>query len=90
MTIRTTVRTSAGLARDRVRRAPRRVFLTWLLQAVVLMIVAALLPGVVVEDFLSALFAAAVIAGLNALVRPVLILLTLPLTVATFGLLSLR
>ena len=47
------------------------------------------LPGVLVEDIGSALIAAAVIAALNALVRPVIVVLTLPLTVATFGLLSL-
>ncbi len=89
MTIRATVRTSAGLARDRLRQAPRRLLAVWLLQSVVLFVVASLLPGVLVSNLVSALLAVAVIAGLNALVRPVIVLLTLPLTVATFGLVSL-
>jgi len=88
-TIRRSVAASIGLARERIRRAPRRIVLTWVLQAFVLLIVGRLLPGVYVEDLLSAFIAAAVIAGLNALVRPIIVVLTLPLTVATFGLLSL-
>jgi uncharacterized membrane protein YvlD (DUF360 family) len=89
VSIRQTVRLSAGLARDRVKRAPRHVLVTWFIQAVVLLVVGSLVPGVEIEDFITALAATAIIAGLNALVRPVIVLLTLPLTVATFGLLSL-
>ena len=88
-TIQRSVTGSIAIARQRIQQAPRRVLFTWLLQAVVLFVLGQLLPGVLVEDFLTALFAAAVIAGLNALVRPIIVVLTLPLTVATFGLLSL-
>ena len=88
-TVRRSLSASVGLARERIRRAPRRILFTWFLQAIVLLLVGSLLPGVLVEDLVSALIAAAVIAGLNALVRPVIVVLTLPLTVATFGLLSL-
>src|SRR4029079_9007593 len=69
--------------------SPSRTLLTWVIQAVMLFVLGKLLPGVLVEDIVSALIAAAVIAALNALVRPIIIVLTLPLTVATFGLLSL-
>jgi uncharacterized membrane protein YvlD (DUF360 family) len=88
-TVRRSLRASIGLSRDRIARAPRRVLFTWFLQALVLLLLGHLIPGVLVDDILTALFAAAVIAGLNALVRPIIIVLTLPLTVATFGLLSL-
>jgi len=87
--IRATFSSSLKLSRDRLRRAPRHIVLTWVLQGLVLLALGHLLPGVLVEDPLSALLAAAVIAGLNALVRPIVVMLTLPLTVATFGLLSL-
>ncbi len=88
-TIRRSLSSSIALSRERIRRSPRRVLVTWLLQAIVLLMVGTLLPGVLVEDLVSALIAAAVISGLNALVRPIIVVLTLPLTVATFGLLSL-
>ena len=78
MTIRAIVRASAGLARDRLREAPRRLLALWLLRSVVLFVVASLLPGVLVSNLVSALLAVAVIAGLNALVRPVIVMLTLP------------
>lgn len=58
----------------------------WLLSAAALLAVAHLYSGVVVQSFSSALIAALVIGLLNALLRPVLVLLTLPVTVITLGL----
>ena len=83
------VRASLSLAATRIRHAPSRTLLTWIIQAAMLFVLGNVLPGVLVEDIGSALIAAAVIAALNALVRPLIVVLTLPLTVATFGLLSL-
>ena len=88
-TLRSDLATGIAIARERFSRAPRRIVFTWLLQAVVLLLLGQFLPGVFVDDLVAALIGAAVIAGLNALVRPVIVVLTLPLTVATFGLLSL-
>jgi len=62
------------------------MILLWILNAVALLIVAYLLPGIVVTDFGSALIAAIVLGLLNMLVKPVLILLTLPVTIVTLGL----
>ncbi len=45
-----------------------------------------LLPGVTVDSFWTALLVAAVISLLNAVVKPVLVLFTFPLTLLTFGL----
>ncbi len=58
----------------------------WLLLAGALLLVAHLYPGVVVTSFTSALIAALVLGLLNTVVRPVLVLLTLPVTVLTLGL----
>ena len=63
-----------------------KLFLKWLLSAGALLLVAAVFSGVQVQSYGSALLAAAVIALLNTLVRPVLVLLTLPVTLITVGL----
>ena len=60
--------------------------LVWVLNAVALLIVAYLLPGITVASFGSALIAALVLGLLNMLVKPVLVLLTLPITIVTLGL----
>ncbi|KAA0889469.1 phage holin family protein [Pusillimonas sp. ANT_WB101] len=62
------------------------LLLVWLLNAVALLIVAYILPGITVASFGSALIAALVLGLLNTLVKPVLILLTLPITIVTLGL----
>jgi putative membrane protein len=56
------------------------------LNAVALLVVAYVLPGIVVASFGSAMLAALVLGLINSLVKPVLILLTLPITVVTLGL----
>ncbi|NYT60467.1 phage holin family protein [Alcaligenaceae bacterium] len=62
------------------------LLLVWILNAVALLIVAYILPGITVASFGSALIAALVLGLLNTLVKPVLILLTLPITIITLGL----
>ena len=63
-----------------------KLILKWLLSAAALLAVAYLYSGVTVTSFTSALIAAAVLGALNAVVRPVLVLLTLPVTLVTLGL----
>ncbi|MDM0121786.1 phage holin family protein [Variovorax arabinosiphilus] len=63
-----------------------RLLLRWLLSAAALLVVTYLYSGVQVSSFTSALIAAAVIGLLNMVVRPVLVVLTLPVTIVTFGL----
>lgn len=58
----------------------------WLLSATALLAVAYLYSGVQVQSFPSALIAAFVIGLFNAVLRPVLVLLTLPVTIVTVGL----
>src|SRR5690606_3718976 len=62
------------------------ILLIWILNAVALLIVAYILPGISVASFWSALVAALVLGLLSALVKPVLVLLTLPVTIVTLGL----
>jgi putative membrane protein len=58
-----------------------------LINMVAIMIIAYLLPRmIVVDSWLAALVAAFVLGVVNTLIRPVLVLLTLPLTLVTFGL----
>jgi putative membrane protein len=63
-----------------------KLIFNWILSAVALLAVAHLYAGVTVTSFTSALIAAAVLGLLNAVVRPILVLLTLPVTVITLGL----
>ena len=63
-----------------------KIIVRWLLLAAALLLVAHLYPGVTVTSFASALIAALVLGLLNTLVRPLLVLLTLPVTLLTLGL----
>jgi putative membrane protein len=63
-----------------------RLLVVWLINALALIAVAYLLPSVAVSSFGAALVAALVLGLVNAVVRPALILLTLPVTVLTLGL----
>ena len=63
-----------------------KLLLVWLINAVALIAVAYLLPGIQVAGFFTALVAALVLGLVNTLVRPLLILLTLPVTLLTLGL----
>ena len=58
----------------------------WLLSAAALLAVAYLYSGVQIQSYSAAMIAALVIGLLNAVLRPVLVVLTLPVTVVTLGL----
>lgn len=63
-----------------------RIIARWIINALALYIVAKILPGIQLTDFGSALIAVLVIGLVNALIKPILFLLTLPVTVLTLGL----
>ncbi len=63
-----------------------KLIVRWLLLAAALLLVAHLYAGVTVASFGSALVAAFVLGLFNTLVRPLLVLLTLPVTILTLGL----
>ena len=62
------------------------LLVVWLINAVALMAVAYLLPGIAVDSFVTALVAALVLGLVNTVVRPIFVLLTLPATLLTLGL----
>ena len=63
-----------------------KLLLKWLLSAAALLVVAYIYSGVQVNSFTSALIAAFVIGLFNVVLRPVLVVLTLPVTIVTVGL----
>lgn len=63
-----------------------RLLVVWLINSLALLTVAYVLPGITVADFGTAMTAAVVLGLVNAFIRPVLILLTLPATILTLGL----
>ena len=63
-----------------------RLFLQWFLSAGALLLVANLFSGVQVHSLSSALWAALILGLLNAVLQPVLVVLTLPVTLVTLGL----
>lgn len=63
-----------------------RLILLWLLNAVALLAVAYLLPTIHVASFGAAMLAALLLGLVNAVLRPLLLLLTLPVTLLTLGL----
>jgi putative membrane protein len=63
-----------------------KLLLVWVINAVALLAVAYLMPSIQVADFTTALAAAVILGLVNAVIRPVLILLTLPATLITLGL----
>jgi putative membrane protein len=65
------------------------LLLRWLLSALGLMLVAYLIPGIGVAGFYTALIAALVLGLINAIIRPVIKILSLPINILTLGLFSL-
>lgn len=65
------------------------LLLRWIVAAVALYLTDLLVPGIAVRGAGALMFAAAVIGVINAVVRPVVLLLTLPLSVLTLGIFAL-
>jgi len=66
-----------------------KLLIRWLLSAITLILLAYYMPGIAVISFYAALVAALVLGLINALIRPVVLFLTLPINVLTLGLLTL-
>lgn len=66
-----------------------KLILVWLVNALSLLAVAYLLPSVSVESFYVAAITALVLAVVNTVIRPLLVLITLPITILTLGLFTL-
>ena len=64
----------------------RNLLIVWLINALALLALPYVVPSVQVDSFVTALVAALVLGLVNTLIRPVLVLLTLPITLVTLGL----
>src|SRR3989344_9493299 len=62
------------------------VLVNWVVSAMVIFSIAYILPGATVVDFTAALVVALVLGIINALLKPVLLILTLPINILTLGL----
>ena len=62
------------------------ILLHWLVSALAVMISAYVLPGVHVQNFFVALVTAVVLGLINAIVKPIFVFFTLPITILTLGL----
>lgn len=65
------------------------LLIRWLIYALTIMLLAYIVPGISVRNFYSALVAALILGLINAVIRPLVILLTLPVNVLTLGLFTL-
>lgn len=65
------------------------ILINWILSAVVILVVSQILPGVHVSGFVAALTVALVLGIINAIIKPVIIILTLPINILTLGLFTL-
>lgn len=63
-----------------------KILIHWLVSALAIIIAAYILPGVHVSGFVAALILALVLGIINAFIKPILVVLTLPITVLTLGL----
>ena len=63
-----------------------RLLLVWLINAVALLAVPYVMPSISVDSFGAALIAALLLGLVNAVIRPILVILTLPVTLLTLGL----
>lgn len=63
-----------------------KLMLVWLLNAVALLLVPLVVPGVHIDTLYSALIAVVILGLVNSVIRPLFILLTLPVTLLTLGL----
>ena len=62
-----------------------QLLIRWLILSALVLVIAYCVPGIQVKGLGAALFFSAILAGLNLVLRPMLMLLTLPFTVLTFG-----
>ena len=66
-----------------------KLILRWILNAVALMLIPELVSSVKVDSYTAALISAVLLGFVNAIIRPLLILVTLPITALTLGLFAL-
>jgi len=71
---------------NRTKTTPLQILGNLIVNTLSVFVVSYILPGIVVNDFLTALVVAIVLAVLNVTLKPLLIIITIPFTLITFGL----
>lgn len=66
-----------------------KLILRWVLNAVALMLIPEIITMVQVDSYTAALISAVLLGFVNAIIRPLLVLITLPITILTLGLFTL-
>lgn len=62
------------------------ILLRWVIYALIIVFVSWIIPGIEVDNFLSAMFVCVIMALINTFIKPLLQIITLPVTILTFGL----
>lgn len=62
-----------------------RLIFKWIAFSLIIMFVAWIIPGINIENFWVAMIAAVVIALINTIIKPILMLLTLPINIMSLG-----
>ncbi len=65
------------------------ILISWFVSALAILAASYLLPGVHIAGFLTALVVAVVLGIINAIIKPILVILTLPINILTLGLFTL-
>ncbi len=65
------------------------IIIRWFVYALLIIFVSWIVPGIKIDNFLSAMFVCVILALVNAFVKPLLQILTLPVTILTMGLFTL-
>lgn len=66
-----------------------KILLTWLISSLAIIISAYIVPGVYIKGFGAALITSVILGAINAVIRPILLFLTLPINILTLGLFTL-
>ena len=59
------------------------ILINWILSAIVILVASQILPGVHVSGFVAALTVALVLGIINAIIKPIIVILTLPINILT-------
>ena len=65
------------------------ILIRWVVYAILIIFVSWIVPGIEVDNFISAMFVCIIIALINTFIKPLLQLITLPINILTLGLFSL-
>ncbi len=63
-----------------------KLFLRWIIFALLIIFVSWIIPGITVDNFLSAMLVSVILALINAFIKPFILLITLPVNILTLGL----